>query len=124
MVIDEFATDIARKNAENSVRPYVVVFKKGEKIVFEGEPVNKLKRDALRKAGYNVLEMDYKGVLGIFLLVALGTLAFLKYLKSFEKTYLEPNHVTIAAVLSLIFVFIAVIIHPAFRRIFYLCLHL
>lgn len=114
LVVDEFATDVARKNAENSIRPHVVVFKKGEKIVFEGEPVTKLKRDALRKAGYNVLEMDYRGVFGILLLVVLGTLAFVKYIKAFEKTYLETNHITITAVLSLIFVFIAVIIPPGF----------
>ena len=54
LVIDEFATEIARKNAENSVKPYETTFQKGDKIVFEGEPVTKLKRDALRQAGYNV----------------------------------------------------------------------
>lgn len=114
LVVDEAATDIARKNAQNSVKPFEVVFQKGDKILFEGEPVTKLKRDALRKAGYNVLELDYKGVIGIFLIVALGTLAFLKYMKSFEKHYLESNHVMITAVLSLLFVFIAVLIPTGF----------
>ena len=58
LVVDEFATEIARKNAANAVKPYEVSFKKGSKIVFEGEPVTKLKRDALRAAGYNVLEVN------------------------------------------------------------------
>lgn len=110
LVIDEFATEVARKNAANSVKPHMVVFEKGEKIVFEGEPVTKLKRDALRKAGYNVLEMDYRGLLGIFTLVVLGTLAFLKYMKTFERHYLESNHIMITAVLSLIFAIIASLI--------------
>ena len=55
LVVDDLATEIARKNAQNAVKPYEVVFHKGDKIVFEGEPVTKLKRDALREAGYNVL---------------------------------------------------------------------
>ena len=59
LVIDEFATEIAKKNAQNTVKPYEVVFKKGQKIVFEGEPVTKLKSDALRAAGYNVLQVNF-----------------------------------------------------------------
>ena len=73
LIVDEFATEIAKKNAQNSVKPYEVVFKKGQKIVFEGEPVTKLKRDALREAGYNVLEVNWGGILGIYLLIAFFT---------------------------------------------------
>lgn len=114
LVIDEFATDIARKNAQNAVKPYEVTFKKGEKILFEGEPVTQLKRDALAKAGYNILQIGYKGFLGIFILVALGTLAFLRYMKTFEKKYLEANHLTIIAILTLLFAFVAAIIPIGF----------
>lgn len=114
LVVDENATEIAKKNAQNSVKPYDVVFKKGDKIVFEGEPVTRLKRDALRKAGYNVIEMDYKGLLGIFVIVVLGTLAFLKYMKSFEKHYLDSSHLLVVAVLSLLFVAIASLIPTGF----------
>ena len=64
LVVDEFATEIARKNAENSVKPYEITIHKGEKIVFEGEPVTRLKRDALRQAGYNVYELNWnRGIL-------------------------------------------------------------
>src|SRR5574344_955937 len=103
LVVDENATEIARKNAQNSVKPYDVVFKKGDKIVFEGEPVTRLKRDALRKSGYNVIEMDYNGLIGIFFLVCLATFAFLKYMKYFEKRYMESSHLMVTAVLSLLF---------------------
>ena len=114
LIVDEDATDVARKNAQNSVKPYEVVFKKGDKIVFEGEPVTTLKKDALRKAGYNVLEMDYKGIIGIFILLCLATLAFLKYMKTFEKSYLETNHLMITGVLSLLFTAIVALIPTGF----------
>lgn len=114
LVIDDYATEIARRNAQNSVKPYEVTFKKGDKILFEGEPVTKLKRDALAKAGYNILELGYKGFIGIFILVALGTLAFLKYMKTFEKKYLESNHMMIAAILALFFALVAALIPTGF----------
>ena len=34
---DEFATEIARKKAEATVKPYEITFQKGDKILFEGE---------------------------------------------------------------------------------------
>lgn len=112
LVIDEYATDTARKNAQNAVKPYEVTFQKGDKILFEGEPVTQLKRDALLKAGYNIFEIGYKGFLGIFILVVLATFAFLRYMRTFEKKYMESNHVMIVAVLSLFFALTAVLIPP------------
>ena len=102
LVVDEFATEIARKNAMNSVKPYEITFQKGDKILFEGEPVTRLKRDALRQAGYNVYELNWQGLSAIFILVFIATLVFLGYLKMFEKQFLEPRYLTISAVLSLI----------------------
>lgn len=102
LVVDEFATEIAKKNAQSSVKPYEVVFKKGQKIVFEGEPVTKLKRDALRAAGYNVLEVNWGGILGIYLLIAFFTFVFLQYEKNFEKQYYNPTYLTIIGTLTFI----------------------
>jgi len=114
LVVDEYATDIARRNAQNSVKPSKVTFEKGEKIVFEGEPVTSLKKDALTKAGYNAFEVGYKGVLSILALVIVGTFAFLRYIKTFEKHYMESSHIMITAVLSLLLVTIAVLIPTGF----------
>lgn len=114
LVIDDYATDIARKNAQNSVKPYQVTFNKGEKILFEGEPVTQLKRDALAKIGYNVFEIGYKGFIGILVIVFLGTLAFIRYMKTFEKNYFEHNHMMITAVLALFFGLVAVLIPVGF----------
>ena len=61
MVFDETATELAKRNAINSVAPTVVKFEKGDRIVFAGEPVTRVKKDALQKAGYNILELNPKG---------------------------------------------------------------
>ena len=114
LVVDEYATDVARRNAQALVKPYEETFKKGDKILFEGEPVTKLKKAALIKAGYNIIDIGYKGFLGIFILVVLGTFAFLKYMKTFEKNYLESSHLMITAVMTLFFAVIAALIPPGF----------
>lgn len=114
LVIDEDATEIAKRNAENSVKPYEVTFEKGEKILFQGEPVTKLKRDALIKAGYNIFEIGYRGFIGIFVIVVLATLSFLVYMKTFEKKYLEANHLMISSMLAVVFALIAAFLPPGF----------
>lgn len=109
LVVDELATEIARKNAQNAIKPYEVVFHKGDKIVFEGEPVTKLKRDALREAGYNVLEVNYLGIIGVFLIVCFSTFIFLQYERNFEKVFFESHHLTITGFLSLVIAAMAVV---------------
>ena len=114
LVVDEFATEIAKKNAQNSVKPYEVIFKKGQKIVFEGEPVTKLKSDALREAGYNVLEVNLGGIAGIYLMVAFFTFIFIQYEKNFEKNYYNKNYITIIASFTLLMAFIAAALPTGF----------
>lgn len=114
LVVDEFATEIAKKNAQNAVKPYEVIFKKGQKIVFEGEPVTKLKSDALRAAGYNVLEVNFGGLAGIYLMVAFFTFVFLQYEKNFEKTYYNKNYMTIMASFTVLMAFIAAVLPTGF----------
>lgn len=102
MVFDETATELAKKNAINSVAPTVVKFEKGDRIVFAGEPVTRVKKDALQKAGYNVLELNFKGVIGIFALVSLGVITFLYYLLYYEKQYVTKNYLAVIAILSIL----------------------
>ena len=114
LVVDEFATEIAKKNAQNSVKPYEVVFKKGQKIVFEGEPVTKLKRDALRAAGYNVLEVNWCGILGIYLLVAFFTFVFLLYERNYEKKYYNSKYMIIMGTFTLLLGLISAVLPTGF----------
>lgn len=114
LVIDEFATEIARKNAENSVKPYETTFQKGDKIVFEGEPVTQLKRDALRQAGYNVYELNWQGLLAIFALVVVATFIYIFYMKYFAKPFLEPKYFAITAFLSILLSSVAVVMPTGF----------
>lgn len=114
LVIDEYATEIAKKNVQDAVKPYEVVFKKGQPIVSQDEPVNKLKRDALRAAGYNVLQVNYGGILGIFLLISFFTFVFLQYEKNYEKQYYNAKYLIIIASFTLILSLIAAILPTGF----------
>ena len=114
LVVDDLATDIPNKQAQNSVNPYEVVVKKGDKILFEGEPVTKLKKDALREAGYNVFELNFAGIIGIFLLVLFSTYIFLQYEKSFDKKLLDSHHMVITGFLAILLALISVTIPTGF----------
>ena len=102
LVVDEAATELAKANAQDAVKPYKVTFQKGDKIVFEGEPITRLKRDALTEAGYNVQELNFKGLSSVFILILLVTVSFLTYLKFFEKQLLEDKFLALASSLSII----------------------
>ena len=110
MIVNERATELAKKNAVGAVQPYKVVFQKGEKIVFEGELITKLKRDALSKAGYHVLELNYQGFIGIFCLVAVGILSLIYYLQCFEKVFLNRNYFLLMSLMSLFVIICAVLL--------------
>lgn len=110
LVVDDAATEIAKLNAQDSVKPYRVTFQKGEKIVFEGEPVTRLKRDALREAGYNVYELNRQGILSIYILVLLATMVFIAYLKTFEKDFLEPRFLSLSGIIAALTCLIAVVL--------------
>jgi len=114
LVVDEFATNIARQNAQSTVKPYEMKFQKGDLIVYKGEPVTKLKRDALRQAGYNVYELNFAGLMAMYVIVALGALIFLAYTKYFEKNFLEPNYLSIYASLTTLLVLIAMLMPTGF----------
>ncbi len=110
LVVDEAATEIAKMNAQDSVKPYKVTFQKGEKIVFEGEPVTRLKRDALREAGYNVYELNWQGILSIYILVLLLTMIYIAYLKVAKLPYLEPRYMALSGMLTALACITAVVL--------------
>ncbi len=114
LVIDDSATEMAKLSAQESVKPYKVTFQKGDKIVFEGEPVTKLKRDALREAGYNVYELNWQGLSSVYVLVLLVTVIFLAYLRFFEKEFLEPRFMALAATMVIFSCAIGVLLPTGF----------
>ena len=114
LVIDEYATEIAKKNAQDSVKPYEVVFKKGENIVSEGDQIHRLQKDALREAGYNVLQVNFAGILGVFVLISAFTFIFLRYEKNYENRFYNQKHLTIMASFTLLLAFIAAVLPTGF----------
>lgn len=112
MVLDEEATETAKKTVAESVVPIRKVFEKGEKIVSQGERVTKVKREALLKAGYSIVQINLRGVSGIFALFLIGIFAIFSYLKMFEKQFINKKHISVIMSLSLFLTFISVIIPP------------
>lgn len=108
MIIDEDATNLARKNARDMVSPIKVKFNKGDTIVKVGEPITQVKKEALSKAGYNILRINVKGILGIFCLVCIGVWSVFYYLKFFESKFLNRRYLMIVAVLSLLMAILSI----------------
>lgn len=87
LIIDEHATESARISRKNAVPSRTVTFKKDDYILRQGEPVNQLKRDALKKAGYTVLELNKGSITGMFLLIFLTLTLVTIYIKNYEKRF-------------------------------------
>ncbi len=123
LVVDEHATEVARTNAKNSVKPYTVTFKRGETIVKVGEPVTQFKKEALKKAGYTAFELNKGAVFGILALVAL-TLTFLTvYIRKYEKTFFNFRYMLIqASLLTITAILTVVISHYDVLALYYLLL--
>ncbi len=105
LIVDDYATDVARKNARNAVKPYTVTFKKGDTILRQGEKVTQLKRDALKASGYNAFELNRSGVFGIFAIICLTMLSLILYIKQYEKRYYTPRYMLYIALSSIILTF-------------------
>lgn len=112
LIVDEYATEIARKNAVNAVKPYVVTFKKGDKILSIGEQLTQVKREALKKSGYNTFELNKGGILGVFLLTCLTMLFLIVYMKKYERKFFTPQYLGIIGAFSIILTYICVLITP------------
>ena len=110
LIIDEYATEIARKNAKNAVKPYIVSFKKGDTIIQSGEKITQLKRDALKQSGYNAFELNKGGVLGIFALVCLIMYSAVLYIKQYEKKYYTPRYMAYIAMSGIILTYACTVI--------------
>ncbi len=102
LVIDDFATDVARKNAKNLIKPYTVTFKKGDTILKPDEILTQVKRDALRKSGYSLLEINKSGVAGIFLFTLICGMTLLFCIKHGAKKYDDPRYYMILGLLTIL----------------------
>ena len=110
LVVDENATAIAKKNAMDLISPIKVVFKKGEPIVNEGEIITQVKKDALSKAGYNILDLDYGDIISMFCLTLISVFGILCYLNFYEKQFFDKSHILIIATSTICVTTLAVFI--------------
>ncbi len=110
LIVDEYATEVARKNAKNAVKPYTVTFKKGDTILRQGERLTQLKKDALKASGYSSFELNKSGVFGIFAIVCLTMYSLMLYIKQYEKKYYTPRYMLYMALSSIILTFCCALI--------------
>lgn len=110
LIIDEYATEIAKKNVRNAVKPSVVSFKKGDIIVKAGDRVTQLKKDALKQSGYNAFELNKGGVLGIFSLVCIIMYSLVLYVKKYEKKYYTPRYMAYIAASAIVLTYACILI--------------
>ena len=108
LVIDDFATDVAKKNAKNLIKPYTVTFHKGDTILKPDEPITQVKRDALKKSGYGALEMNKSAIIGIFLYTLLCVSTLVMAIKYRQRKYDDPRYYMILGLLSVILSLICV----------------
>ncbi len=119
MIVDEQATQMARKNAREMVSPIRVKFNKGDTIIKAGEPLTPVKKEALIKSGYNILRINYVGIAGILCLVCIGIFSVYSYLKHFEPKFLDRRHMLLIGSLSA-FIALLSILQPVNWSVFIL----
>lgn len=108
MIIDEMSTDLTRRNAMNSVTPVVIIYKKGDKVVSAGEIVLKTQKDALKKLGYNITQIDLAAIVGMLVFVGLCLYALGFYIVKFESRFIAPSYLSLISLLLFSLVICAV----------------
>jgi len=112
VVTDDEATEAARKNALNAVKPVEVTFQPGDKIVSQGQIVSKLQRDAIRQCGYNIIQLNASGIMGIFILVFLSLFACAYHIEHYEPALKRKAHYTLVSFLMLLISLGATLLPP------------
>lgn len=112
MTEDKLATELEKQKAISQVKPIYSIFKKGDVIVSVGDRITQVQKAALKKMGYNVAQLDFFGLLGIFLLVSLCVFTFAYFLITFDSKYLKPSYLALIALLTAVITMFAVLLPP------------
>lgn len=92
-VLDEEAMEQSRRVAEIEVKPITRFFRKGEKIVGQGEPMTPIQIDALEKLGKSVKGINWLACLGVVLLANLFAATLWGYLYYYEShRFFNPQY--------------------------------
>lgn len=112
IVTDEDATEMSRKNALNSVKPVEITFKAGSKIVSAGQPVSKVQKEALKQCGYNVIQLNISGIIGIFLLVLTALFSCAYYIEKYQPMFKRKAHYFLISLLLILLAAISISLPP------------
>lgn len=97
---DKVATELAIQKVISSIRPVMTKYEKGDVIVTQGERIKKVQKDALKKAGYNINQLDFIGIIGVFSLVGLCIFTTIYYIVNFENKFVKPSYTGLIALLT------------------------
>ncbi|MEI8389360.1 MAG: HDIG domain-containing metalloprotein [bacterium] len=112
MTEDKLATELEKQKAISQVKPIYSIYKKGDIIVSVGDRITLVQKAALKKMGYNVAQLDFFGLLGIFSLVSLCVFTFAYFLITFDSKYLKPSYLALIALLISVITMFAVLLPP------------
>ena len=112
MTEDKLATELEKQKAISQVKPIYSIYKKGDVIVSVGDRITLVQKAALKKMGYNVAQLDFFGLLGIFSLVSLCVFTFAYFLITFDSKYLKPSYLALIALLISVITMFAVLLPP------------
>lgn len=112
VVTDEEATEMSQRNALNSVKPVQVTIEAGTKIVSAGQVVSKLQRDALKQCGYNIIQLNASGIMGIFILVLLALVTSAYLIENYEVEFKRKAHYCLLSLMMLVIAGCAALLPP------------
>ncbi len=82
--IDSETMERLRKQASDRIEPVVRTYRKGEKIVGKGEPVNRLEKESLKRIGKAVTGVNWLACAGVALISSFFCIAVWSYLYLFD----------------------------------------
>lgn len=109
---DKVATQIETQKALSQIKPVYANFKKGDIIVSVGDKITRVQKLALKKMGYNVAQLDFFGLIGVFLLVGLCIFTVAYYLINFDQKFLKPSYLALMSILTAAISLFAVLLPP------------
>ena len=112
IVTDEDATEMSRKNALNSVKPVEITFKAGSKIVSAGQPVSKVQKEALKQCGYNVIQLNISGIIGILILVTTALFSCAYYIQKYQLPFKRKAYYFLVALLFISLATVCIMLPP------------
>lgn len=103
IVVDTERMDKRQMEAAASVEPAIRIYRRGERVVSNGEKMSNVQLSALQRMGIPVLGNNWVSALGVFLLTAAFTITLWAYLYAFDnQRFFKPSYTALMSTLMLV----------------------